>query len=89
MTFKQVYKNEQLRIFNLLLPKGELLPDHKTATEAFLIVIKGKAQISFSDRKEELFDGKALVIPANDTHNVEAYDDFIAYLIMGSGKMRD
>jgi quercetin dioxygenase-like cupin family protein len=84
MAVKQVYKNDQFKVINLALSKGEVLPEHKTKSEALLIVTKGKGKISFIQKEQELEQGTTFVIPANELHKVEALEDFTASIILSN-----
>jgi quercetin dioxygenase-like cupin family protein len=82
MAVKLDYKNDHFRVINLNLGKGEILPDHKTKSEAFLIVTKGQAKICFIHEEYELNQGVTFVIPANEVHKVEALEDFTAFIVL-------
>lgn len=86
MEFKQEYKNDHFRAVRLILNKEEQLPDHKTASEALLIVVNGKAKIHFSEREILLEQGITFTIPANEIHKVEAIEDFSAIIIFPTNK---
>ena len=81
MELKQVYKNEQFKAVNLNLKYGEELADHKTLSQALLIVTKGKANVVFADRRVELTQGMTFIIPPNEVHKVQAIEDFTAAII--------
>ncbi len=51
------------------------VPDHTSPYDTMILILKGKIKLAFGSNSVELAAGDATLIPANDVHNVLAYED--------------
>lgn len=82
MEMKEIHGNGTYRVLKLSLASGETIPRHFAATDAFVIVEKGKAEVVFPDRSAALAPGDTLHIPGREPHSLTASEDFTALLIL-------
>ena len=71
------------KIIRAELPAGSEMPEHHATSDAFIIVVKGKADIIFKDKKHELHAGSHLKVPDAKKHKLEIKEDFVAYIVLG------
>ena len=81
MEMKKIYEGNSFKIINVMLNKGESMPNHKATTEAFVIVKRGKGKIIFDDKEIELQQDSTQLIPANENHTLEIMEDFSACIV--------
>ena len=76
-----LYKKENFRVLAIGFKKGMILKDHKTPYESKLLVIEG--QVSYHEQMKEvtLVQFDEVMIPANETHNVQALEESVCLLI--------
>ncbi|HWJ30342.1 MAG TPA: hypothetical protein VNS32_27660 [Flavisolibacter sp.] len=79
---EKLYQNNNFKVAMLSLKANQSIPSHKTASEVYFIVVKGKGQISFSDRQFELLEFTSIIIPSAEIHKVDAYEDLRALLVI-------
>lgn len=81
---EEVYTNAVYKILKVALVKGEAMPRHFAASDAFIIVEKGKAKVSFQDRDEALEQGATLSIRAREPHSLTDLEDFKAFVVLAA-----
>ena len=81
MEMKKIYEGNSFKIINVMLNKGESMPNHKATTDAFVIVKRGKGKIIFDDKEIELQQDSTQLIPANENHTLEIMEDFSACIV--------
>lgn len=84
MGMNKVYGNSSYQVMNVNFAKGEAMPRHFASSDAFIIVEKGRAKISFYDREETLEEGGTLHIPARESHDLKVLEDFNAFIVLAA-----
>lgn len=84
MEMKEIHANAAYKILRVTLAKGEEMPRHYASSDAFLIVEKGKANVRLLKKEEVLAQGTTLHIPADEPHNLQVLEDFIAYVVLAA-----
>ncbi|MDZ7671786.1 MAG: cupin domain-containing protein [Halanaerobiales bacterium] len=69
---KDVLKNENVQVKNLLLEKGDVVPEHKVPVDVFFHVIEGKGTIQIGDTEYELEEKDFITCPPNTIMKVMA-----------------
>ncbi len=62
--------------------KNQGLSEHTAPYDVLLYVFEGKAEVRISEEKVVLNEGEAVVIPANEPHEVHALEKFKMMLVM-------
>lgn len=81
MEIKKIFEGNSFKIMSVILNKGEVMPNHKATSEAFIIVKTGKAKIIFDDKEIELQQDSTHLIPANENHTLEVLENFSACIV--------
>jgi len=81
MEMKEIYAGEHFKVKEVILSSGQVMPEHRATSDAFVIVKKGKAKLVFSDSENELTQGSSILIPANKAHRLEITEDFNACVV--------
>lgn len=87
MGITQIYGNAGCQVLKAEIPAGGRMPTHYATSEAFVMVIKGEAEIIFSDGEQALKEGSTLLIPERKPHTLHILKDFEAYIVI-AGKAR-
>lgn len=82
MGIEQVFSDDNHQILKAELPAGGIMPQHHATSDAFVIIVKGKAELIFDDRKSVLASGSTFLIPGGRSHRLEVNEDFQAYIIL-------
>lgn len=69
---KDVLKNENVQVKNLILEKGDVVPEHQVPVNVFFHVIEGKGTIMIGDKKYELNEKDFITCPLNTPMKVMA-----------------
>ena len=77
-----ILKNNGGTITVFAFDKGQKLSEHKTPFDALAYVIDGGAEITISGNVYNLKKGDAVVMSANDSHSINAVENFKMALIM-------
>ncbi|MEO8569378.1 MAG: cupin domain-containing protein [Ginsengibacter sp.] len=78
---KQLYRNDYYKVIEVTLNDGEVMPQHKATSDAFILVKEGTGKIIFSDNEIELQQGSTFMIPANKEHRLQVHEAFNACII--------
>jgi quercetin dioxygenase-like cupin family protein len=62
--------------------KDQGLSEHTAPFDAFVYILKGKAEISISGKPNEVKAGEAIIMPANKPHALKAVEAFKMLLVM-------
>lgn len=81
MQMKEIYAGEHFKVKEVILSSGQVMPEHRATSDAFVIVKKGKGKLVFSDSENELTPGSSILIPANKIHRLEITEDFNAFVV--------
>lgn len=81
MEIKKIFENRSFKIMNVALLKGEILPNHRATSDAFIIVQRGSAKIIFDDIEIPLHHNSTQLIPANKKHSLKVLEDFNASIV--------
>lgn len=69
---KDVLKNENVQVKNLLLNKGDVVPEHKVPVDVFFHVIEGKGTIKIGNSEYVLEEKDFITCPPNTKMKVMA-----------------
>lgn len=72
---KDVLKNDNVQVKNLLLEKGDVIPEHKVPVDVFFHVIEGRGTIQIGDNEYELEETDFITCPPNTKMKVMANKD--------------
>jgi quercetin dioxygenase-like cupin family protein len=72
--------NGSLTAFSL--DKEQVISEHTTPYDAFLIILDGTAEIKVGEVVHKLNEGMSLTMPANIPHSLKALDKFKMLLVM-------
>jgi len=81
MQMKEIYAGEYFKVKEVILSSGQVMPDHRADSDAFVFVKRGKGKLVFSDSESELTQGSSIFIPANKVHRLEIAEDFNACVV--------
>ncbi len=65
VTAKQVLKNEDVQIMNLVLESGDEVPPHSVPVNVFFYVVSGKGTICIGDDEAVVEENDIIPCPAN------------------------
>lgn len=82
MGLEQVFEDDHRQILKVELPAGSGMPEHYATSDAFVIVVEGKAKLIFNDMTCELVRGGTFLIPEEKSHRLEVIDDFKAFIVL-------
>lgn len=77
-----LHSSEHYKILKAEIPGGGRMPAHFATSEAFIVVISGRAEIIFSDQEVSLQAGSTFRIPARKPHTLNVIEDFKACIIL-------
>jgi len=69
---KPIFKNENCKILQLVLKKGQGLSEHTTPIDAFLHIIEGECELTMSGKTHTLKVNDSIVLPKGVLHEVWA-----------------
>lgn len=78
---KEIYAGEHFKVKEVILSSGQVMPEHRATSDAFVIVKKGMGRLIFSDSEVELKPGTTVLIPARQPHKMEITEDFNACVV--------
>ncbi len=79
---KTLVQNSGLSITLFSFDKGEEISTHESEGDAFVICLDGVGEITIDDRKHELREGEAIVMPAKHPHAVLGKEQFKMLLVV-------
>lgn len=79
---KTLVQNSGLSITLFSFDKGEEISTHESEGDAFVICLDGVGEITIDDRKHELCEGEAIVMPAKHPHAVLGKEQFKMLLVV-------
>lgn len=84
MEIVESYKGGYHKILKIAISAGQSMEEHYATTDAFIIVLEGKAKLIFKNRKIDLMAESVFLIPALKAHLLNVTEDLKAYLVLGS-----
>ena len=88
MEIKELHSGPQYKVLKAEISAGQRMPTHFATSDAFIVVVKGKAELIFSDREVLLEKDISFLIPANKLHTLQITEDFKAVIILeGNGRI--
>lgn len=88
MSMNQLFSNQYYKVVKVEFDAGESMTNHSATTDAFIVVQKGKAEVTFKDRTVELSEGSCASILANEEHTLKVIEPFSACIVFGgTGKI--
>ena len=69
---KDVLKNENVQVKNLILKAGDVVPEHQVPVDVFFHVIEGKGAIMIGDKTYQLDEKDFITCPPNTKMKVMA-----------------
>lgn len=90
MPISEILSSNFHHILKADLPAGGQMPEHIATSDAFVVPVKGKAVIRFTDGEDVTIQvGEHFNIPANRKHTLSIIDDFVAYIVFDAdGKIQ-
>jgi quercetin dioxygenase-like cupin family protein len=85
MGIEKVFAGGRYQVLKAELPAGGVMPEHYATSDAFVIIVKGKAEIIFENGKSEISGGGTFLIPEKRPHRLEIRENFEAYILLASG----
>jgi quercetin dioxygenase-like cupin family protein len=82
---KALYKTDAFKVLAIAFKKGMVLKEHKAHLPSKLIVMEGSIMYKNMDMEHFLHKYDEYVIPADQTHFIEAIEDSLCILIQGWG----
>lgn len=79
---KTLVQNSELSITLFSFDKGEEISTHESEGDAFVICLDGVGEITIDDRKHEVREGEAIVMPAKHPHAVLGKEQFKMLLVV-------
>lgn len=79
---KRVIQKEKGNISLFAFDKGQRLSEHTAPFDAMIQVLEGKAEILIAGKPYEVSAGRAIIMPANIPHAVNAIEKFKMLLTM-------
>lgn len=73
---------KEYKILTVTGVEGSMMPLHLSTREAVIIVIRGKAVLSISNKEIHLKPNHVSIIPAMQSHSILIQEYFEAYVIM-------
>ncbi len=83
MEIKEVCVGGFHKILSLSIDSGKTMEEHYSTSDAFIIVLKGKGELIFENKKVALDMDTTYLIPALKTHQLKVTEDLKAYLVLG------
>lgn len=83
MGMQTVLADKNHQVLKVEFPAGSVMPEHHASSDAFIILVKGKATVVFNDSKKDLTAGESFLIPERKKHRLEINEDFMAYVVLG------
>ncbi|SDM15698.1 cupin domain-containing protein, partial [Halarsenatibacter silvermanii] len=65
VTAKQLHKNEDVQIMNLVLKPGDEVPSHSVPVNVFFYVVSGRGTIAIGDEEAEVKQDDIIPCPKN------------------------
>ncbi len=78
---KPIFKGENYDIVLFAFRKGQSLPPHTIALDAFIQVLVGRAIVEIDGNEYEVAAGEMLSLPKNLSHALTAKEDFKMLLV--------
>jgi Uncharacterized conserved protein, contains double-stranded beta-helix domain len=79
---RQITKSEGGNVTLFAFDQGQELSEHTAPYDALLHVLDGEAEITISGKPFLLRTGEAIIMPANESHAVKAFQQFKMLLTM-------
>jgi len=79
---KTVIKKPQGSVTYFAFAEGEGLSEHTAPFDALVVVTDGTAEIIISGKKNSVSTGEMIIMPANETHALNAVIPFKMMLVM-------
>ena len=75
VTSKQLHKNEDVKIMNLILQPGDLVPAHSVPVNVFFYIVSGKGTLQIGDDKQIVKATDIVPCPPNTEMSLKADQD--------------
>ncbi len=72
VTSKQLHKNEDVKIMNLILQPGDLVPAHSVPVNVFFYIVSGKGTLQIGDDKQIVKATDIVPCPPNTEMSLKA-----------------
>ncbi len=79
---KTLVQNNAISVTIFSFAKGEEISKHESDGDAFVICLDGLGEITIDDKKYELHEGEAIVMPAKHPHAVYGKERFKMLLVV-------
>ena len=81
---EQLQINDHYKILKINYPAGKNIDKHFATSDAFIMVLSGKALLIFDEETIELSPTFSYSIPAKKLHLLKIIDDFSAYVVLAN-----
>lgn len=75
VTSKQLHKNEDVKIMNLILQPGDVVPAHAVPVNVFFYVVSGKGTLQIGDEEKVVEATDIIPCPPNTEMSLKADQD--------------
>lgn len=79
---KTLSQNEAVSVTLFAFGKGEGITTDNSTGDAFVQVLSGKGRFTVDGKEREVYEGEAILMPAQKSHSVTADEDFKMLLTM-------
>lgn len=83
MDIREVCSGGYHKILKVNIAAGEVMQEHYSTSDAFIIVMNGKARLVFQNKQIDLAADSTFMIPGLKLHSLEVLEDLQAYFILG------
>lgn len=83
MKMDQLYQGDQYKVLKVKVPAGGRMPRHYATSDAFVLVVRGTAELEFNNSKLLLQPGMEFLIPCRKPHALRITSEFEAYIVLG------
>ncbi|MFW5790508.1 MAG: cupin domain-containing protein [Bacillota bacterium] len=75
VTSKQLHKNEDVKIMNLILQPGDVVPAHSVPVNVFFYIVSGRGTLQIGDNEQVVEATDIVPCPPNTEMNLKADQD--------------
>ncbi len=77
--------NDHYKVLQVILKAGDQMPNHHATSDAFIMVVKGRAKLLVNGEAIALTAGGHYSLPAMQAHSLQIEEDFEACVVLAAG----
>ena len=77
--------NDHYKVMQATLKAGDQMPNHYATSDAFIVVVKGRAKLLVNGTEIALIAGGHYSLPAMQAHPLQIEEDFEACIVLAAG----